>query len=167
MRRGAGHSPVTRFFHRFSRGAIPDEARQRSRLRSRMSWREARGWVQGDDLAYLYQERRVRIVEYGPRIGLPIIAFSVYWNRCSTAGAPGTASVAAGSSRHSRSPRVSPARYRLSWHRPPRSTPAMLWRRLRPIVRTNVPRRRSGRPSLPPSRSRQTVRQTLGSGMSC
>jgi uncharacterized protein YraI len=69
--------------------AIPDDARVnvhgcvRAYRWCDVSWRDARGWVQGDDLAYLYQQRRVRIVEYGPRIGLPIIAFSVdsYWNR--------------------------------------------------------------------------------------
>jgi uncharacterized protein YraI len=48
-----------------------------------VSWRDARGWVPGEELAYLYQGRRVTIVEYGPRIGLPIEAFSFdsYWDR--------------------------------------------------------------------------------------
>lgn len=48
-----------------------------------VSWRDARGWVPGEELAYLYQDRRVTIVEYGPRIGLPIVAFSFdsYWDR--------------------------------------------------------------------------------------
>jgi len=48
-----------------------------------VSWRDARGWVPGQELAYLYQNRRVAIVEYGPRIGLPVIAFSfdTYWDR--------------------------------------------------------------------------------------
>ncbi len=48
-----------------------------------VSWRDARGWVPGEELAYLYQDRRVTIVEYGPRIGLPVIAFSFdgYWDR--------------------------------------------------------------------------------------
>jgi uncharacterized protein YraI len=48
-----------------------------------VSWRDARGWVQGQELAYLYQDRRVTIVEYGPRIGLPVIGFSFdsYWDR--------------------------------------------------------------------------------------
>jgi uncharacterized protein YraI len=47
-----------------------------------ISWRDARGWVPGDELAYLDHGRRVTIVEYGPRIGLPIIAFSfdTYWD---------------------------------------------------------------------------------------
>src|SRR5262245_36256928 len=48
-----------------------------------VSWRDARGWVPGQELAYLYQGRRVTIVDYGPRIGLPIEAFSFdsYWDR--------------------------------------------------------------------------------------
>jgi uncharacterized protein YraI len=48
-----------------------------------VSWRDARGWVPGQELAYLYQDRRVTIVEYGPRIGLPIVGFSfdTYWDR--------------------------------------------------------------------------------------
>jgi uncharacterized protein YraI len=48
-----------------------------------VSWRDARGWVPGEQLAYLYQGRRVTIVDYGPRIGLPIeaFAFDTYWDR--------------------------------------------------------------------------------------
>jgi uncharacterized protein YraI len=48
-----------------------------------VSWRDAHGWVRGDDLAYLESGRRVSIIEYGPRVSLPIIAFSVdsYWDR--------------------------------------------------------------------------------------
>jgi uncharacterized protein YraI len=48
-----------------------------------VSWRDARGWVPGNELAYLYQGRRVTIVDYGPRIGLPIVvyAFDTYWDR--------------------------------------------------------------------------------------
>jgi len=48
-----------------------------------VSWRDARGWVPGTELAYLYQGQRVTIVEYGPRIGLPVFVFSfdTYWNR--------------------------------------------------------------------------------------
>lgn len=48
-----------------------------------VSWRDARGWVPGEELAYLYQGQRVTIVEYGPRIGLPVVVFSfdTYWNR--------------------------------------------------------------------------------------
>src|SRR5215471_3670593 len=40
-----------------------------------VSWRDARGWVPGDELVYLYEGRRVTIVEYGPRVGLPVVAF--------------------------------------------------------------------------------------------
>jgi uncharacterized protein YraI len=48
-----------------------------------VSWRDARGWVPGKELAYLYQGRRVTIVDYGPSIGLPIVAYSFdsYWDR--------------------------------------------------------------------------------------
>ena len=48
-----------------------------------VSWRDARGWVPGNELAYLYQGRRVTIVDYGPRIGLPVVgyAFDTYWDR--------------------------------------------------------------------------------------
>ena len=48
-----------------------------------VSWRDARGWVPGQELAYLYQGRRVTIVEYGPRIGFPVVAFAFdsYWDR--------------------------------------------------------------------------------------
>jgi uncharacterized protein YraI len=68
---------------------IPDDARVnvhgciRAYAWCDVSWRDARGWVQGSDLAYFYEQRYVPIVEYGPRIGLPIIVFSVdtYWNR--------------------------------------------------------------------------------------
>jgi uncharacterized protein YraI len=48
-----------------------------------VSWRDARGWVRGEELVYLNQGRRVTIVEYGPRIGLPVVAYSFdsYWDR--------------------------------------------------------------------------------------
>jgi uncharacterized protein YraI len=48
-----------------------------------VSWRDARGWVSSDELAYLYGGRRVTFVEYGPRIGLPVVvfAFDSYWDR--------------------------------------------------------------------------------------
>jgi uncharacterized protein YraI len=68
---------------------IPDDARVtvfgcvRAYQWCDIAWRDARGWVQGDDLIYLYQQRRVRLIEYGPRIGLPVVVFSfdTYWNR--------------------------------------------------------------------------------------
>jgi len=42
-----------------------------------------RGWVYAGDLAYPYQNRRVPILEYGPRLSLPLITFSLgtYWDR--------------------------------------------------------------------------------------
>ena len=48
-----------------------------------VSWRDARGWVPGEQLAYLDGGRRVTIVEYGPRVRLPVIVYSVdtYWDR--------------------------------------------------------------------------------------
>jgi uncharacterized protein YraI len=48
-----------------------------------VSWRDARGWVPGNELAYLEGGRRVTIVEYGPRIRLPVVAFAfdTYWDR--------------------------------------------------------------------------------------
>ena len=69
--------------------SIPDDARVtvhgcvRAYRWCDISWRDARGWVSGDELAYFYQQRYVPIVEYGPRIGLPIVVFSfdTYWDR--------------------------------------------------------------------------------------
>ena len=48
-----------------------------------VSWRDARGWVPGNELAFLDRGRRVTIIEYGPRIGLPVVAFAfdTYWDR--------------------------------------------------------------------------------------
>lgn len=68
---------------------IPDDARVtvhgcvRAYRWCDISWRDARGWVSGDELAYFYQQRYVPVVEYGPRIGLPIVVFSfdTYWDR--------------------------------------------------------------------------------------
>jgi len=68
---------------------IPDDARVtvhgcvRAYRWCDISWRDARGWVPGVELAYLDGGRRVTIVEYGPRVRLPIIAFSfdTYWDR--------------------------------------------------------------------------------------
>jgi uncharacterized protein YraI len=41
-----------------------------------------RGWVYASELGYAYQSRRVPIAEYGPRLGLPVITFSIgnYWD---------------------------------------------------------------------------------------
>ena len=43
----------------------------------------SRGWVAGQYLEYLYQDRRVLLPAYGPTIGLPIISFTFgdYWER--------------------------------------------------------------------------------------
>jgi uncharacterized protein YraI len=68
---------------------VPDDARVtvhgcvRAYRWCDVSWRDAHGWIRGENLAYFYQQRRVSIVEYGPRLSLPIIAFSVdrYWDR--------------------------------------------------------------------------------------
>jgi uncharacterized protein YraI len=68
---------------------LPDDARVtvfgcvRAYAWCDISWRGARGWVPGDELAYFYRSRYVPIIEYGPSVGLPIIVFSVdtYWNR--------------------------------------------------------------------------------------
>jgi uncharacterized protein YraI len=42
-----------------------------------------RGWVYAGELGYPYRRDRVPIVEYGPRLGLPVITFSLgnYWDR--------------------------------------------------------------------------------------
>jgi uncharacterized protein YraI len=41
-----------------------------------------RGWVPGDYIDYVYEDQPVLVTEYGPRIGIPIITFSItnYWN---------------------------------------------------------------------------------------
>jgi uncharacterized protein YraI len=41
-----------------------------------------RGWVYAGELGYPYRSGRVPIVEYGPRLGLPVITFSLgsYWD---------------------------------------------------------------------------------------
>jgi uncharacterized protein YraI len=69
--------------------SIPDDARVnvhgcvRAYMWCDVSWRDARGWVRGDDLAYYYQQSYVPIIEYGPRIGLPVVVFTFdsYWDR--------------------------------------------------------------------------------------
>ena len=41
-----------------------------------------RGWIDGDNLYVPWQGRRVRVMEYGPRLSLPVISFRFdnYWN---------------------------------------------------------------------------------------
>jgi uncharacterized protein YraI len=43
---------------------------------------DSRGWVYAADLGYPYQNNRVVIIEYGPRLGIPVVAFSLpaYWD---------------------------------------------------------------------------------------
>lgn len=47
-----------------------------------VSVRGARGWAKGEDLRLRMKGRPGRIVEYGPRIALPMLTFSfdTYWN---------------------------------------------------------------------------------------
>lgn len=42
----------------------------------------ARGWVPADELMFRYRGRPVRVMEYGPRISLPTLGFSIdtYWD---------------------------------------------------------------------------------------
>jgi len=42
-----------------------------------------RGWAYAGDLGYAYQNNRVPVIEYGPRLALPVITFSLgnYWDR--------------------------------------------------------------------------------------
>lgn len=69
--------------------SIPDDARVnvhgcvRAYQWCDVSWRDARGWVRGDDLSYYYQQSYLPIIEYGPRIGLPVVVFGFdsYWDR--------------------------------------------------------------------------------------
>jgi len=44
-------------------------------------WEGARGWIPGNDLAYLEDGTRVVFVEAAPRISVPIVSFSIgtYW----------------------------------------------------------------------------------------
>ena len=47
-----------------------------------VNFADSRGWVYAADLGYPYQNNRVAIIEYGPRLGLPVVAFSLpaYWD---------------------------------------------------------------------------------------
>ncbi|WP_309086318.1 SH3 domain-containing protein [Chelativorans sp.] len=46
-------------------------------------WRGYRGWVSATYLETLYQNRRVYVPDYAPRVGVPVITFSFgsYWDR--------------------------------------------------------------------------------------
>ena len=48
-----------------------------------VSWRSDRGWVDASNLSYSWNNRYVVVENWGPRIGLPVIGFSVqdYWTR--------------------------------------------------------------------------------------
>lgn len=46
-----------------------------------IAWGGARGWVSANYLQLGYEDRRVYVADYGPRIGLPVIGFSFgYWD---------------------------------------------------------------------------------------
>src|SRR5439155_3883931 len=47
-----------------------------------INFADSRGWVYAADLGYPYQNNRVVIIEYGPRLGIPVVAFSLpaYWD---------------------------------------------------------------------------------------
>lgn len=46
-----------------------------------VSFEDSRGWVYARGISFVYQGGRVPLVSYGPRLGLPIITFSLmtYW----------------------------------------------------------------------------------------
>ncbi len=47
-----------------------------------VSWRGARGWINGERLTISYRGRRVLMHEYGPRMDVPVISFHFdsYWD---------------------------------------------------------------------------------------
>jgi len=47
-----------------------------------VSYQDARGWVDGQALAYPYQDQRVPIAVYGPELSLPVVSFTFgsYWD---------------------------------------------------------------------------------------
>ena len=47
-----------------------------------VSFADQRGWVCAGDLGYPYENNRVAIIEYGPRLRLPVVNFSInsYWD---------------------------------------------------------------------------------------
>jgi uncharacterized protein YraI len=48
-----------------------------------VDWEGNRGWVYGNYLYYDYESRRVPVIEFGARLGIGIVAFSIgdYWGR--------------------------------------------------------------------------------------
>lgn len=46
-----------------------------------VSFEDSRGWIYAGGISFVYQGGRVPLVSYGPRLGLPIISFSLmtYW----------------------------------------------------------------------------------------
>src|SRR5437899_10167879 len=42
-----------------------------------VTFADNRGWVYAADLGYPYQNNRVAIIEYGPRLNLPVVTFSL------------------------------------------------------------------------------------------
>lgn len=48
-----------------------------------ISWRSERGWIDASNLNYAWNNRYVVVENWGPRIGLPLVGFSVedYWGR--------------------------------------------------------------------------------------
>jgi uncharacterized protein YraI len=48
-----------------------------------VSFDDSRGWIYAGGVSFAYQGERVPLYSYAPRLGLPIIAFSVgaYWNQ--------------------------------------------------------------------------------------
>ena len=47
-----------------------------------VSYQDARGWVDGQQLVYPYENQRVPLAVYGPELSLPIVSFSFgsYWD---------------------------------------------------------------------------------------
>jgi uncharacterized protein YraI len=48
-----------------------------------VSYGDARGWVNAEDLAFPYEDQRVPVAVYGPQLSLPVVTFSFgdYWGR--------------------------------------------------------------------------------------
>jgi uncharacterized protein YraI len=101
-----------------------------------VDWEGNRGWVYGDYLYYDYESRRVPVIEFGARLGIGIVAFSLgdYWGRY-YAGRPWY------------------GRRDYWMHREPPRRPRPPPHHRPPFVRPNPP----SRPQLPPPRPRPPV----------